>query len=563
MAPDGKHNLMFHGRVYWFKLSIPPKLREHFPSKTKPGADMREIQINLGTDSLSAAQRERDRLLVEYRDRFEALASGASVSSREVEQIAAAYRERRLEEERKAAAEREGLRPREIPDQEYWAIVHKWGDEIHRIGASLNPPREIPPKSAEFIQLGRALEAVDVALRRPEPPPRIKPLEQTTAQTPPVSAPIVPVSSPAMPVAPAGGETFGQAFAEYLGRIKRKKSGVEAIASHENRARLFASFLESVGAPGWNTPVAAVSREHAAAFVDRAKRLSSDWSRNAKGLSFAEIEARHGGKGELADRTVNRYVQTLFGTFRFAKDRGTLLGPNPFLEMQRTITEQEAEAAKREIFTDSELVRLFASRPLELAPAQYTVQNAMPWIALIAAYSGARLEEIAQLAAADVREVEGVLCLDLHRGNGNKIKTKAGVRFVPVHSALVAAGLLKYRDALPKGSRLFPGLSNENGRGKFSKALSGAFNRKPDQRGRSGGWLAQVGLARPGLVFHSFRHTVRTKLRNARYEESFVHWITGHEQGNVGANYGNAPSPKVLAEAIEKIRYEGLEVTAT
>jgi integrase len=198
-------------------------------------------------------------------------------------------------------------------------------------------------------------------------------------------------------------------------------------------------------------------------------------------------------------------------------------------------------------------VQLFATRPPEIRPAKHTTRTATTWIALIAAYSGARLEELAQLSAGDVRKVDGVLCFDLHRGNGNKIKTGAGVRFVPVHSKLVAAGFLKYRDTLPSGSRLFPGLSNKNNKDeKFGGAVSDAFRR----------WLAEAGLKRPGLVLHSMRHTVRTKIRNSGFAESFIDWITGHEQGTIGGNYGEAPEPKVLAKAIEKINYAGLKLTA-
>jgi hypothetical protein len=37
-------------------------------------------------------------------------------------------------------------------------------------------------------------------------------------------------------------------------------------------------------------------------------------------------------------------------------------------------------------------------------------------------------------------------------------KTDSAERVVPVHHALIDAGLLKYRAALHPGSRLFPGL---------------------------------------------------------------------------------------------------------
>ena len=63
---------------------------------------------------------------------------------------------------------------------------------------------------------------------------------------------------------------------------------------------------------------------------------------------------------------------------------------------------------------------------------------------------------MAQLKASDIKETAGIWYFEVcHDGNG---KTKAATRTVPLHRALIDAGLLRYRDALPKDSMLFPGL---------------------------------------------------------------------------------------------------------
>jgi hypothetical protein len=75
------------------------------------------------------------------------------------------------------------------------------------------------------------------------------------------------------------------------------------------------------------------------------------------------------------------------------------------------------------------------------------VQGAMRWLWLIGLYSGARLNEIAGLRRADVREVDGVLSFDITPHDGRGLKNRSSRRTVPVHPAILAAGFTA--DVLP------------------------------------------------------------------------------------------------------------------
>lgn len=55
--------------------------------------------------------------------------------------------------------------------------------------------------------------------------------------------------------------------------------------------------------------------------------------------------------------------------------------------------------------------------------------------------------------------------IDIHNGGNNALKNAASARLVPIHSELVRAGLLRYRDALPKDGPLFPGLERRASKG--------------------------------------------------------------------------------------------------
>src|SRR5262249_41453138 len=157
-----------------------------------------------------------------------------------------------------------------------------------------------------------------------------------------------------------------------------------------------------------------------------------------------------------------------------------------------------------EPFTDQEIATLFADAKPEVAPVKHKTATALPWACLISAYTGCRLEEVASLKAADIKETGGIWYFEFcSNGNG---KTKAATRAVPLHYELIEAGLLRYRDALPKDSMLFPGLKGRSSKpGKLGPKLGDAFN----------WWRRRLGIVRPGVNFHSFRHAVADRLRNA------------------------------------------------
>src|SRR5262249_50562109 len=77
-----------------------------------------------------------------------------------------------------------------------------------------------------------------------------------------------------------------------------------------------------------------------------------------------------------------------------------------------------AKGERRLPFEVNELQAIFDALPVEIAPKRHSPESALPWAVRIAAYSGARLEEIAQLNTDDVREEEAngsrVWIFDIH-----------------------------------------------------------------------------------------------------------------------------------------------------
>jgi integrase len=260
---------------------------------------------------------------------------------------------------------------------------------------------------------------------------------------------------------------------------------------------------------------------------------------------------------KISNRTRNIYATTLKCVFESARKRGRFTGENPFAGQRSKVAKNHKVR-----YTVDELQTLFDKLPREVAPKKHTPDTAVPWVALIAAYSGACLEEICKLTVADIRE-EGVnggrfWCISIHNGNGDgqdKVKNDvARPRLLPIHSAVVKAGLLDYIANLPsKRGQLFPGLQRRASKdNKFGPRVGELYNKK----------LRKLGIKRKGLDFHSFRHTVSNVLEIAGVSQTDAARVLGHSIEGMSYGTYSQPGPGLVRvkDLVEKIKYEGLRL---
>jgi integrase len=102
-----------------------------------------------------------------------------------------------------------------------------------------------------------------------------------------------------------------------------------------------------------------------------------------------------------------------------------------------------------------------------------------------------------------VKEQDGVWSFVVESTEERRLKTASSRRVVPVHSALVKAGLLDYvtRQRAAGAERLFPTLRRD-----IFAALTGAYAKW------LGRWSRKIVPDRRKTA-HSWRHVVATKLR--------------------------------------------------
>jgi integrase len=168
------------------------------------------------------------------------------------------------------------------------------------------------------------------------------------------------------------------------------------------------------------------------------------------------------------------------------------------------------------------------------------------WLPLIGLYTGARLGEIAQLTTENIVQEDDVwLLVVTDAGKGQKVKTKAAVRKVPLSAHLIGLGLVEYAQVLRgRGEeRLFPDLPSSRVRDRLSRWFNEEYKRECGIRDDPTG-------ARK--VFHSFRHTAITKAVSAGVPLAHCQQVFGHERSVLGetSTYLHAIAPRALVPVI-------------
>lgn len=241
-----------------------------------------------------------------------------------------------------------------------------------------------------------------------------------------------------------------------------------------------------------------------------------------------------GAETGLSAATTNKNITNLSKFFKKARTFGVPVSSTIDTSLLRVVDKRKKQDL-RSPFTTEEIRRIFEHKSLGLdAP-----RDALFWIAHIAAYTGARREEIAGLNGDDIREEGGVWFFDIRQNENRPLKNGQSQRKIPLHRDLITLGLHEYAKER-RGQMLFD---------IRKKSAASSFGDSIDYRWRKA-MSETVGLI-PGKSFHSFRHSAIDALIRANVPDRERGAIFGHLIGNIeGDIYGGAPELGDLLDAV-------------
>lgn len=375
------------------------------------------------------------------------------------------------------------------------------------------------------------------------------------------ASPVAVAAAPALaiPAAAEDAENYDPSILATVGRLnearlvqRRREAGTDQVPEHMENSRLATANL-FIGITGL-ADVRHIRQTHVSRFRDAMHKLPKSWgkSRKEKAMPMAALlkkaESLPPDEVGLSVSTINRHLDVLRQILGRAEEDGIDLDPKvqpKKLRLRETVRSRD----KRPGFAGDDLGKLFAhsiwtgcrGRRARHAAGDRVIKDALYWVPLIAAYTGARREEISGLVPGDIREEDGVPYFDMIENENRCVKTLAGERRIPVHDRLIELGFLDHVAAMRrrKSRDVFPelrpkGFSKGSGRkfgagiyDPFAKALEHVFD----------------GNAR-GFVQHSFRHYVNDRLARVTTIPKVVRIeLMGHEGDDTNERVYIEPSP--------------------
>jgi integrase len=242
----------------------------------------------------------------------------------------------------------------------------------------------------------------------------------------------------------------------------------------------------------------------------------------------------------ISPKVVNQVdLVAVSSVFKWAASRqgGKLIPSNPVtrdvrLDLPKIQREREPTLRSQEI-----TAILQAALSVKDNPKNPTSAFARRWCSWLAAYSGARIQELTGLKVEDIQEEGGVWVMHFH-------KTKTGQpRTVPLHEHLIEMGFLDFVKSRKTGP-LFYDPKRSTGKARTPQSEQRAI--------KLADWVrTNTKLDKAVDPNHGWRHTFKTRALAAGIPERISDAITGHSTASVARSY-ETPTVGMKAEALSK-----------
>ena len=537
-----------HGHNWYGRVIIPHHLRHHF-------AQRRELRLSLGTPNKQLAKRLSRRFWLQCQHGFDRLTTNAPPSPFA---HSSAFLHWLGDTHNKNSLEQPAMYRIEMTD----ALGRK-----HVI--DLDDPEQEQKLAREFQ--ADALALLDRYKENPEMLDRLMGMRHTEFTA--------PSNQPESPT------PFFAAIDGYIGKLesqgrKGKKLSQRTLLTYKDKLSFWQKHFG-------HRPMHTLTLKELGEIQAWLPYLPSNFMKKALSVDHAVKIAQHrtGRHPPISDKTRAEYLGQLKGLLEYAHSNGFITSPMAgHIEMPNT---RQSKTIERLPFTEADLQKIFPGSDYGV---DFGIQRAgldrdtKFWFPLLAAFTGARLEELGQLQTADIRTCPDtgiIYAMVDNKGiaaDGIKKRTKNlnSVRPIPIHSTLIDIGFMEYvskRQDDKADTGLFKLKRDKQGR--LAKAVSNWFSRVDKRKDGNLilGYIERRGVESKGeneagerwsKSFHSFRHTVIDNLRGKQLKngefirEPDIALVVGHEKDRLEtASYGQDRMQLALRKAvIEEIRYD-------
>lgn len=309
------------------------------------------------------------------------------------------------------------------------------------------------------------------------------------------------------------------------------------------------------------TDLRQLRQRHLSAFSDQLRKLPRSYGKSVKDRDrpitdiIADAATLPADKRGLSAGTTNRHLSIIRRIVNRAGSEGIELDRYLDFTILRRKDSRRARD-RRDTLTLDEVRQLFRhpvfrgskTSARRRTPGKLIVRDALYWLPILAAYTGARREELAAMEAGDVSQIDGIWCLALvPNDNRGSLKNLPSVRVVPIHSRIIALGFLDYVQSVPQGGNLFPELKRKSPNAGLGEHVAHLIAKIFED---------QYGSTRGNKSFHSFRHYVTDMLRDAvpAIPKHVRVDVLGHAGEDIeDETYGSTTPLAVMQAAIEAL----------
>ncbi len=229
--------------------------------------------------------------------------------------------------------------------------------------------------------------------------------------------------------------------------------------------------------------------------------------------------------GGLAASTINKAMTKAKMLLDYGLMNQKLTGRNPIERMKLNGAE-----SLRKAFSEGQLKEL-ADGLTE------TMSDNQRYLVSLGMITGARIGELTQLTAEDIKEVEGHWCIDINDDNGKTVKNKASLRVIPLTDGAYGfslKGFLEFTKTVPTGKPLL-GMSRDTASKWFNES-----------------YMKMALSDTENVTFHSLRHSMASNLKAAGVNLIDAQGVLGHSSQSITFDlYGKGHAVSRLADALK------------